>query len=803
MSLLRSFWSATSGLSLFALAAVLLSPVVVYSQSNPVPQIDMMSPSAIAPGGAPFTLTIQGANFTPGSVVNWNGVPHATSFVSAGELTAAIDALDISVESTAVITVSNPPPAGASNAQFFSVVSPASRVAFRSAVIANLFTTSNVVEGDFNNDGKLDLAVAVDNAIYVLPGNGDGTFQPPIGSFGPPSCVFQGLHVADVNNDGKLDLYATGYNNSVSVIATLFGGGDGTFQAPVETALWGTQISSPDFVFADFNGDGILDAAFVADPNQIIVLNGNSDGSFSPGPISTVSPFTAVRALAAADFTGQGNLSLLVQLGDPSTADTNFIGVFTGSNGSFNSSASAYLTVGGPFHTGEKVVVADFNRDGFLDIATVTSGIAPGSSSYVAVWLNVGNVDTPVFGTPYTVPGSTSISQSRLHSLLVGDFNGDGNPDLASDGLIFFSNGDGTFPTSTAAAQQQLLLAADFNNDGKPDLITTDTGSGQIPGLGILQQIPPSSDFSLSLSESVLTGALNQTAYLSVSVQALSGFSSDVALSVSGLPAGIAPLLLPASVPGGSGTANLALTVGSDIAPGMYTITVTAAGGGITHNSVFTFAINSSVGDFSETVAPDRQNVFVGQSAQFVVAISPLYGFTGDVTLTLAGSLPPGSTYSFSSPVITGGIGMSTLTITAPGALAPASSFVSFVTISAASGTISKSKTIALGIDPLPLPPIPPVTLPPTLPPPSNHTIHLTWQVSSSQIVGYRVYRSIISVGGCSPLTALNTQPINALTYDDSTVSSGTAYYYVVTAVNASGEESPYSNVAATTVPSP
>ncbi|HVM76499.1 MAG TPA: hypothetical protein VMT75_12700, partial [Candidatus Saccharimonadales bacterium] len=80
---------------------------------------------------------------------------------------------------------------------------------------------------------------------------------------------------------------------------------------------------------------------------------------------------------------------------------------------------------------------------------------------------------------------------------------------------------------------------------------------------------------------------------------------------------------------------------------------------------------------------------------------------------------------------------------------------------------------------------------------------HLTWQVSSSQIVGYRVYRSIISVGGCSPLTALNTQPINALTYDDSTVSSGTAYYYVVTAVNASGEESPYSNVAATTVPSP
>jgi fibronectin type 3 domain-containing protein len=158
------------------------------------------------------------------------------------------------------------------------------------------------------------------------------------------------------------------------------------------------------------------------------------------------------------------------------------------------------------------------------------------------------------------------------------------------------------------------------------------------------------------------------------------------------------------------------------------------------------------------------------------------------VALTLSGTLPPGSTYSFSSPIITGGVGISTLTIAVPSGLTPGTSYVSFVTVSAASGTIAKSQTIALSIDT------------PAPPPPAQHTVHLAWNASPTQVAGYLVYRSTVSGTGYS---LLNVQPISGLSYDDSTVASGTTYYYVVTAVSASGEQSPYSNMATAVVPSP
>ena len=125
-----------------------------------------------------------------------------------------------------------------------------------------------------------------------------------------------------------------------------------------------------------------------------------------------------------------------------------------------------------------------------------------------------------------------------------------------------------------------------------------------------------------------------------------------------------------------------------------------------------------------------------------------------------------------------GGIEISTLTIAVPSGLTPGTSYV-------ASGTITKSQTIALSIDPPPSP--------------VQHTVHLAWNASPSQAAGYLVYRSMVSGSGYS---LLNVQPISTLSYDDSTVASGTTYYYVVTAVNASGEQSTYSNMATAVVPS-
>jgi hypothetical protein len=89
---------------------------------------------------------------------------------------------------------------------------------------------------------------------------------------------------------------------------------------------------------------------------------------------------------------------------------------------------------------------------------------------------------------------------------------------------------------------------------------------------------------------------------------------------------------------------------------------------------------------------------------------------------------------------------------------------------------------------------------PPTQPPPSNSqkVVHLTWKASPSSVVGYRLYRSDASGTAYTPLTAM----LDSLSFDDSSVDSGATYYYVVTAVDAAGEESTYSNQATAVIPS-
>jgi hypothetical protein len=91
--------------------------------ANPVPFINQpLMPGSAAPGGAAFTLAVNGTGFVAGSTVEWNGSPRATTFVSGSQLTAAINATDIAVAASVSVTVVNPAPGGgASNPMFFSV----------------------------------------------------------------------------------------------------------------------------------------------------------------------------------------------------------------------------------------------------------------------------------------------------------------------------------------------------------------------------------------------------------------------------------------------------------------------------------------------------------------------------------------------------------------------------------------------------------------------------------------------------------------------------------------------------------
>lgn len=373
----------------------------------------------------------------------------------------------------------------------------------------------SLVTGDFNGDGSLDLAtVSSSSDMMIFLGKGNGMFQSAksfaVGA-NPMSLV-----AADFNGDGHVDVANANYRSNN--VAVLLGNGNGLF---LNLDLPSSAIDQPVALMkADLNGDSQSDLTVAnATSDSVTVLLSQGDGTFLK-----VGSFVAgifPKALAAGDFNGDGRTDLavanygsrdvtvllgngdgtyqmpksLVLAGTPSSL---VVGEFNGDNlldvaVSFQTKvdANGTLTAGdivrvflgngfgafneaGSYTTGflpTTLISGDFDGDGNLDLATANNSY----QDQVTIALGDGQGNFPN-------PFSYSLSHNAV-TLVTGDFDGDTFLDLAVSTRYYYYNslavlindGAGTFhlgKTTNLDREIEALVTGDFNGDGNLDLTT-------------------------------------------------------------------------------------------------------------------------------------------------------------------------------------------------------------------------------------------------------------------------------------------------------------------------------------------
>ena len=207
----------------------------------------------------------------------------------------------------------------------------------------------------------------------------------------------------------------------------------------------------------------------------------------------------------------------------------------------------------------------------------------------------------------------------------------------------------------------------------------------------------PVPDFILSAAPANVTVKLGHSATTPITATAVGGFSSDVGLSVSGLPSGVTAVLNPASFSApGSGTSTLTFSAGASAAAGTSTVTVTANGGGISHTTNVALTVVASP-DFILTVSPASISMAPGNSASATVTSAVVGGFSGDISLSIC-CTPTGVISHLDSIPFPGG-GSTTLTFTANSLPATGTSNLNIV---GSSGGFTHSIPLSLTITPAP-----------------------------------------------------------------------------------------------------
>lgn len=490
-------------LTCVCLALSLVSPVLAGENAwGDLTLTSTPNPSVL---GAPVTLSVHLTPPATGKVTFFDGVNLlGVSQIAGGEAKLTTSLLPFGSRRLRARYVSSAGGAqGETPITVHEVAARAARVVQRSTPLLDPSEAADVSVADFNRDGKPDLAIAGwRGSVNVVMGRGDGTFLPRIEIPDDAGKYGKAMAVGDFDEDGTPDLVVSSDNTSrEGKVAVLLGNGDGGFRRLPAYELGGAPRS---MAVADFNRDGHADVAVGREWDNFVVLLGKGDGTFEirnapvlaapyPGTVS------GVLSVAVDDFNGDHAPDLvLCQRG--SYASTVIV-----LNGDGDGGFRWFTSYSTP--AGSTITTADFNADGFNDIAI-------GAESTAIILLGDG-------GQGFRKAGEFRAfwSSDPINGLAPGDFDGDGIMDLAcayTEFTVFLGRGDGTlvrggsFWGAYHVKRKTRLLTADFNGDGRTDFATDS---------------PPSVLFGAAVADLAIEGvrteplARGQTAAISVLVK--------------------------------------------------------------------------------------------------------------------------------------------------------------------------------------------------------------------------------------------------------------------------------------------